>query len=64
MVRADGHMDLTLKFDKAAVVSALGLVEAGQCVVLELTGPLDNSTGGTAIRGTDTVHIAGPPGKR
>ena len=54
---ADGYLDLTFKFDKQAIVDALGEVEDGECVVLHLTGNLKDESGGTAIVGEDVVRI-------
>jgi hypothetical protein len=34
----DGYDDLLLKFDRQAIVEAIGEVEDGECLVLELTG--------------------------
>ena len=53
----DGFMDLTLKFDKQAVVAALGTVEDGACLVLTLAGNLLEDYGGTPISGQDVVRI-------
>lgn len=53
----DDYMDLTLKFDKQAIVAALGDVSDGQCLVLHLTGNLKEEFGGTAIVGEDVVWI-------
>ena len=50
----DGFMDLTLKFDTQAIVKALGEVEDGQCLTLQLTGNLYD---GTPIVGEDVVVI-------
>jgi len=50
----DGYIDLTLKFDKAAIVEALGEVFDGEVVVLTLTGELLD---GTPIEGSDCVVI-------
>lgn len=51
---ADGYLDLTLKFDKQAIVAALGPVSDGDVLVLELTGELLD---GTDIFGADVVWI-------
>jgi hypothetical protein len=51
---SDGFMDLTLKFDTQAIVKALGQVEDGQCLTLQLTG---NLLDGTPIVGEDVVVI-------
>ncbi|MFH1686767.1 MAG: FG-GAP-like repeat-containing protein [bacterium] len=53
----DGYRDLTLKFDKGAVIDALGMVVDGQEVVLTLTGELVE---GVPIEGTDCMIIRGP----
>lgn len=50
----DGYFDLTLKFDRQAVVAALGDVGDGECLVLELTGSLYNSN---SFTGEDVVLI-------
>jgi hypothetical protein len=50
----DGFMDLTLKFDAQEVVAALGEVNDGDVLVLELTG---NLTDDRAIAGEDVVVI-------
>ena len=47
-------MDLTLKFDTQEIVSALGDVSDGDCVVLHLTG---NLLDGIPIVGEDVVVI-------
>ena len=53
---ADGHPDLTLKFDKSSIVEALGEVYDGDTIALTIAGEL---TDGTAIEGTDCVVIRG-----
>jgi len=57
----DGFVDLTLDFDTQAVVKALGEVEDGECLTLQLKG---NLLDGTAIAGEDVVVILkkGRPG--
>jgi hypothetical protein len=50
----DGFLDLTLKFDTQAVVTALGPVTDGEVRVLKLTGQLLD---GTPIVGEDVVVI-------
>lgn len=50
----DGEMDLTLKFNKQAIVAAIGAVDDGDCLVLTLTGELND---GTPISGVDVVRI-------
>jgi len=52
----DGFTDLTLKFDKAAIVAAIGEVAVGDTVVLTLTGELLD---GTPIIGSDCMIIVG-----
>jgi hypothetical protein len=54
---ADGFMDMTFKFDKAAVVAALGGVQDGSCVKVALTGELRDEFGGSPIHGSDSVKI-------
>lgn len=54
---SDGIMDLTLKFKTQEIVSALGDVEDGECLVLRLTGNLKVEFGGTPIVGEDVVLI-------
>ena len=51
---SDGNMDLTLKFDRQAVVAALGVVSDGDVLVLQLTGKLKD---GTPIVGEDVGVI-------
>ena len=53
----DGYTDLTLKFDTQEVVTALGEVEDGDCLVLSLTGNLLGDYGGIAFTIEDVVHI-------
>jgi hypothetical protein len=54
----DGYPDLTLKFDAQEVVAALGEVEDGDCLVLQLTGSLTGGgCGGGAIVGEDVLWI-------
>jgi len=53
----DGWTDLTLKFDSQEVIAALGGVEHGQCLVLELVGFLNEESGGGPIVGEDVVRI-------
>lgn len=48
----DGYMDLTIKFDTQEIVSAVGEVADGACMVLTLTG---NYFDGRAIAGEDVV---------
>lgn len=53
----DGYLDLTLKFDTQEVVAALGDVNDGDVLVLQLTGNLMEEFGGTPILGEDVVVI-------
>ena len=50
----DGFLDLTLKFDRQAIVEAIGEVVDGEELILELTGELYD---GTPIVGEDCVII-------
>jgi len=50
----DGYMDMTLKFDKAAVIAALGSVADRDMVPLTLEGALND---GSLIEGTDCMWI-------
>ena len=50
----DGMMDLTLKFNKQAIVATLGDVEDRDCIVLTVNGMLYD---GTPIVGEDVVRI-------
>jgi hypothetical protein len=50
----EGYGDLVLKFDKQDLVAALGAVEDGDELILELTGELVD---GTAIEGHDCIVI-------
>jgi len=50
----DGFQDLTLKFNAQEVLAALGEVSDGDCLVLQLTGTLND---GTPIVGEDVVKI-------
>jgi hypothetical protein len=54
---ADGHRDLTLKFSAREVIAALGEVDDGDILVLELTGNLKEDSGGTPVVGEDVVRI-------
>jgi hypothetical protein len=51
----DGYLDLTLKFDKLELVSALGDVEDGDVLVLQLRGSLIDN--GRDVIGEDVVII-------
>jgi len=53
----DGYMDLTLKYDTQEVVAALGDVNDGDVLALQLTGNLMDEFGGTPILGEDVVVI-------
>jgi hypothetical protein len=59
--RKDGNLDLTLKFETQEIVAALGDVEDGDILKLELTGQL---TDGSPITGQDVIIILkkGGPG--
>jgi hypothetical protein len=51
---ADGYDDLTLKFDKQAVVAALGGANDGDVIALHLVG---NTWDGQELRGADCVIV-------
>ena len=51
---ADGFDDLTLKFDKQAIIGAIGAVNDGDVVTLTLTGALNDAT---ALSGQDNIII-------
>ena len=53
----DGDLDLTLNFKAQEVVAALGEVQDGDVLVLQLTGNLMEDFGGTPIAGEDVVWI-------
>jgi len=53
----DGYLDLTLKYNIQELVGALGDVNDGDVLVLELTGNLKEEYGGTPIVGEDVVVI-------
>jgi len=53
----DGYADLTLKFDTQDVVKALGEVEDGNCLPLNLTGNLLGDYGGSEFTAEDVVCI-------
>ena len=53
----DGLLDLTLKFDHRAVMSALGAVTDGETRVLRLTGNLKPEYGSVSISGEDVTVI-------
>ena len=53
----DDFMDLTLKFSEQEVISALGDVSDGDCLVLHLTGNLKEEYGGSPFVGEDVVLI-------
>jgi hypothetical protein len=53
----DGQMDITLKYKVQEVVAALGEVNDGDVLVLELTGNLREEFGGTPFIGEDVVLI-------
>jgi hypothetical protein len=52
----DGYLDLTLKFETQKIVEAIGEVDHGDELVLELTGVLSDET---LIEGSDCVIIRG-----
>jgi hypothetical protein len=52
----DGYTDLTLKFKNQAIVAALGDVNNGDVLPLDLTGVLKD---GTPIEGTDCIVVVG-----
>jgi hypothetical protein len=52
-----GSKKLTLKFRAKDIVAAIGEVNDGDVVVLQLTGNLNEDAGGDAIIGEDTVII-------
>ena len=52
-----GSKKLTLKFSAKDIVAAIGEVNDGDVVVLQLTGNLNEDAGGDAIIGEDTVLI-------
>lgn len=56
-IRRDGFDDLTLRFRKRDIVEALGEVEDGECLILELTGNLFEVYGGTSFVGEDVIWI-------
>ncbi len=53
----DGWTDLTLKFENQEIIAALGDIEDGDVLVLNVTGNLKEEFGGTAIEGRDVVVI-------
>ncbi len=53
----DGYLDLTVKFDKQAVVQALGDVSKGDVLILTLTGHLKPEHGGIQILGEDVMVV-------
>jgi hypothetical protein len=53
----DGFVDLTLKFDNQELVAALGPVEDGDVLVLEVYGHLGEEFGGDPFYGYDLVLI-------
>jgi hypothetical protein len=59
----DGYLDLTLKFETQMIVEAIGEVNHGDELVLELTGVLSDET---PIEGSDCIVIRGkhkPPNR-
>jgi hypothetical protein len=53
----DGYMDLTLKFKAQELVTAVGDVQDGDCLVLHLDGSLKEEFDSTPILGEDVVWI-------
>jgi hypothetical protein len=53
----DGHLDLTLKFDRQEVAEALGEVEHMGCYILSVTGNLLEEFGGGGISGSDVIRV-------
>jgi hypothetical protein len=53
----DGYLDLSFKFKAREVVAALGEVNDGDVIVLQLTGNLREEFGGTGFVGEDVVFI-------
>ena len=51
---ADGHTDLVFKFDKTALITAIGAVNDGDEITLKLEGELKQ---GGAVEGADCVVI-------
>jgi hypothetical protein len=52
----DGYTDLTVKFDTQLVLAAIGDVNRGDVLQLDLTGALND---GTPIEGTDCIVVVG-----
>jgi hypothetical protein len=57
MVCPDGILDLAINFDRQEIIAALGDVQDGECLTLQLTGNLKNEFGGTPIVGEDVILI-------
>ena len=53
----DGYLDLSIKFVAQEVVAALGEINDGDVLVLQLTGKLKEEYGGNNIVGDDVVWI-------
>jgi hypothetical protein len=53
----DGYPDLVLKFLAKEVSLALGEVNDGDVILLELTGWIDSESGGYEFHGSDVVKI-------
>jgi hypothetical protein len=53
----DGYVDITLKFDAQEIVAALGDVNDGDVLVLQLTGNLKEEFGGLPFVGQDVVVV-------
>ena len=54
---ADGLVDLTLKFDKKALLEQLGTQDNRACLVIDLLGNLKDDFGGTPIEGSDVMRF-------
>lgn len=59
----DGVTDLTLKFDRQALVAALGELVDGQVLTLSLTGALLPELGGTAVEAQADITVKVPAAK-
>jgi len=53
----DGYLDLSIKFKAREVVAALGEIDDGDVLVLQLSGKLKEEYGGIDILGEDVVWI-------
>jgi hypothetical protein len=54
---SDGYVDITLKFDAQEIVAALGDVNDGDVLVLQLTGNLKEEFGSLPFVGQDVVVV-------